>query len=165
MKTALPLALLGCLLASTVLAEDMLTDRLAQTTKLFLDIGKLSTESKNCGLDETMEQQAFTYPVSISNLVILNTLDGFSGLFTIRTTTLRTNNGICFSSVILQLHSFDQYPDLFREKTLLFVDDLLWSDDFVALSTAAEHPQQIRQLIEISSKKFVTRWNSARKSP
>jgi hypothetical protein len=112
-----------------------------------------------------MERQAFTYPVSSSDLVILYKLDGFAGLFNIKTTTLRANNGICFSSVMLQLHSYDQYPDPFREKAFVSVDDLLWDDDFVALSSAAEHPQQIRQLIEISAKKFITRWNLARKSP
>lgn len=112
-----------------------------EVTAVDLVVADLDQDSRRCGLDD------INAPLLIVSIQ-----------------TLRTPNGVCFSSVQMDLNLTLPASAPHSKNAITAEEQRLWEASNIGYSAAAAHASQARELIEVMTKKFITDWNLARKT-
>lgn len=129
-------------------------------SQIVVVINGLTDQSRLCGITAQSIEDSALFPVSGSRLKVVKK---YAPSFVINVTTLRTSNGLCFSSLYMELSNENfAYLDI-PPGDLSFVKTLHWQYYEIMLANSIQHPQQVRLAIENAAKKFVTEWNLGNK--
>jgi hypothetical protein len=139
-------------LAIAFLCSSALAQNLAAIPRIKFDVAEPGREAVRCGLTKQLIQEAIMFPVSSSRIQIAKSDDLEAPSFDAEVKTLDHPLGVCFSSVNLRVHNF-QPPE--------FAEVVIWEYNQVAYAGKDQHAQQIRNIIENATKRFVTEWNLA----
>lgn len=153
------------LLITHAAAQDI-TSKLSLGKSIELAIERIPAAATQCGINEDLIKASFMYPVSGSSIVVRlfdTKKNDAVPLLTISISTLLNPLGQCFSMIEMSLIDYAFYPDPEDAKRTLMVDDLLWQKNQILSSTIASHPSQVRGVIEVLTKDFVTSWNLSHK--
>lgn len=130
-----------------------------QVSKIEFSIQGLSADAAKCGVTEPLIRQAIMYPLSGSSLNY--DTKNFPVTLDVSVLALQTSSGLCFSSIVMRLHEFRFFEE---GANVTVADDQYWDDHVAGFGGTYQHPQQVRQLIENSTKNMITAWNLARKA-
>jgi hypothetical protein len=127
-------------------------------TQIRLLMEELSTVAQACGVTKELIQDAFMYPASSSNLKVASNSEFAAPIFYIQIGTLRGAAGLCFSAVNVKVY-IQQMVKIPASNLDGIYEVQLWEDSWLGFSHANEHGEMVRQKIETSTKKFLTKWN------
>jgi hypothetical protein len=130
-------------------------------TSIGLLVDDLDEAAQRCGITKSLISDAFTYIASFANFKIT---DKTGPKFLVRVNTIIQQQPTqCISDLSVQVVNAQRVTLDFDEKLNPIVWVELWKDNWLSVSVAHLHPQQIKTAVEGATKKFVTQWNLANK--
>lgn len=163
MRTGLLLVIAAVSALQSSASAQLFKTPLETITAIQLSVELSTDDAAPCGLDKQIIEQAVMFPISGSQIVVATGKTTDAPTLQVTVVTLRTNQGLCFSSVSLRLMDFDLYSKAGAPDAILFGTILLWSDHVAGYAVQHLHAQQMRNAIENSTKRFITTWNLANK--
>ena len=123
-----------------------------------------------CGITPALIRDAAMYPLSATRLKILEETPSQQSastlldvpIFDLTSGTVRDTSGLCFSTIHLEVIIM-QWSQASFASVPRWHHVVLWENGWFGYSATPQHAKQIRDEIEVLTKKFVTEWNSDNK--
>jgi hypothetical protein len=147
------------------------TSSFAQTSKnpglrglsaLGLVVEGLDDDSGKCGITEDVIRDAFLYIATSAKFRV--TTERYAPQFIVHVTTLiQRNPRQCVTNLAIEVAKAQTVTLEFGDKLSTSVWVQLWRDDWIAVSVAERHRQQVQNGVEGATKKFIAAWTMENK--
>jgi hypothetical protein len=156
------LIVVACLCVSASFANAQDNTLLSGLKRINLLIENLTNDAQSCGITNALVREAFMYPASSARFSVEQ---GSSiPTFYILITTVRTQNGICASSVKVEVYSFEMVKLTFSGRSDFAAKVALWQFDWLGIDFDPHiHGEAIKKILDEATRSFITDWNLANK--
>lgn len=124
----------------------------------------VTDSAKFCGVTEQMIRDAAMYPISSTRLSISNPESGEVPTLGIAVSTFVGNSGLCASSIEFELAMLRPLQLPFATEARMY-KIVFYQSNWHGYAMPDAHGKQIREQVELFTKKFVTTWNLDNNKP